>query len=70
MYIQRKSLMKTVLLIFTGSGIGGVLRYFVQMLFIDLGYVTFPAGTFVVNILGCYHFQHICQREYELIPQW
>jgi CrcB protein len=46
--------MKTILLIFTGSGVGGVLRYFTQKLFIDMGYVGFPAGTFVVNIIGCF----------------
>ena len=46
--------MKTALLIFTGSGAGGVLRYFVQRAFIDAGFIQFPAGTFVVNILGCF----------------
>ena len=46
--------MKTILLIFTGSGVGGVLRYFTQKLFIDMGYVGFPAGTFIVNIVGCF----------------
>lgn len=46
--------MKTFLLIFTGSGVGGVMRYFTQKLFIDMGYIGFPAGTFVVNIIGCF----------------
>jgi CrcB protein len=46
--------MKTILLIFSGSGIGGVLRYFTQKFFIDMGYVGFPAGTFIVNIIGCF----------------
>jgi CrcB protein len=46
--------MKTALIIFAGSGLGGVLRYLVQKLFIDAGYVNFPTGTFVVNILGCF----------------
>ena len=46
--------MKTALLIFTGSGVGGVLRYLVQKGFVDAGYIHFPAGTFVVNILGCF----------------
>lgn len=46
--------MKTALIIFTGSGAGGVLRYLVQKFFVDAGYVNFPLGTFVVNILGCF----------------
>jgi len=46
--------MKTALIIFAGSGLGGVLRYLVQKLFVDAGYVNFPTGTFVVNILGCF----------------
>lgn len=46
--------MKTALIIFAGSGFGGVLRYFIQKIFIDLGYVNFPTGTFVANILGCF----------------
>ena len=46
--------MKTALLIFTGSGTGGVLRYLVQKIFVDAGYINFPTGTFVVNIVGCF----------------
>ncbi|MBV9961528.1 MAG: fluoride efflux transporter CrcB [Parafilimonas sp.] len=46
--------MKAALIVFAGSGAGGVLRYFVQKIFIDAGYINFPAGTFVVNILGCF----------------
>jgi len=46
--------MKPALIVFAGSGAGGVLRYFIQKLFIDAGYVNIPAGTFVVNILGCF----------------
>jgi len=46
--------MKTALIIFAGSGLGGLLRYLIQKLFVDAGYVNFPTGTFVVNILGCF----------------
>ena len=46
--------MKTALIVFAGSGAGGVLRYVVQKMFIDAGFVQFPAGTFAVNIAGCF----------------
>ena len=46
--------MKAVFLVFAGSGAGGVLRYFVQKIFVDAGFVTFPTGTFIVNIAGCF----------------
>lgn len=46
--------MKTALLVFAGSGVGGVFRYFIQKFFIDAGYIQFPAGTFAVNIFGCF----------------
>ena len=48
------SKMKIALIIFAGSGAGGVLRYFIQKIFIDAGFIQFPAGTFVVNIAGCF----------------
>ena len=31
-----------------------MLRYLIQKFFVDAGYINFPAGTFVVNILGCF----------------
>jgi CrcB protein len=46
--------MKTALIIFAGSGVGGVLRYFIQKFFIDAGFIVFPVGTFIVNIAGCF----------------
>ena len=65
--------MKTALVIFTGSGIGGVLRYFIQKYFVDMGYVTFPAGTFTVNILGCFLiglFNALAEKNNLLSPEW
>ena len=65
--------MKTALLIFTGSGVGGVLRYFMQKYFIDVGYTGFPAGTFVVNITGCFLiglFYALAQKNNLLNPEW
>lgn len=65
--------MKTALIVFAGSGFGGVLRYLVQKLFVDMGYVNFPAGTFVVNILGCFLiglFNAFAERNNLLSSEW
>jgi CrcB protein len=45
--------MLKVVLIFVGSGIGGILRYTMQGLFQRLTESTFPLGTLVVNVIGC-----------------
>ena len=44
--------MKLVLLVGTGSFIGGAVRYLLNIFF-D-GKITFPYGTFCINILGCF----------------
>jgi CrcB protein len=65
--------MKTALFIFTGSGIGGVSRYLIQKLFIDMGYINFPAGTFIVNILGCFLiglFNALAEKYNVINPEW
>lgn len=65
--------MKTALIIFAGSGIGGVLRYFVQKLFVDAGFIIFPMGTFVVNILGCFCiglFSALAEKNNIISPDW
>jgi CrcB protein len=46
--------MKAILIIWVGGGIGSVSRYLVQLGITKLIHVTFPAGTFVVNITGCF----------------
>jgi len=45
---------KAILIIWLGGGIGSVLRYLVQLGISKLVTVTFPAGTFLVNITGCF----------------
>ncbi|MHA3047892.1 fluoride efflux transporter CrcB [Riemerella anatipestifer] len=47
--------MKTILYIFIGGGLGSVFRFLVSRYtaqFFKLG--TFPMGTLVVNVLGCF----------------
>lgn len=46
--------MKTILIIWLGGGLGSVFRYLVQLGISKLITVTFPAGTFLVNITGCF----------------
>jgi len=47
-------MLKSVLIIWLGGGLGSVLRYLVQYGVSKLVTVTFPAGTFLVNITGCF----------------
>lgn len=47
--------MKQLVLIFLGGGLGSVMRYAVSNATKNLWSAgSFPAGTFVVNILGCF----------------
>ena len=43
--------MKHLILVFIGGGTGSVLRYIVGKC---LSSVTYPLGTFIVNIVGCF----------------
>ena len=45
--------MKAILIIATGSGLGGILRYGGQLMAQRLYPSGFPFGTFSVNIIGC-----------------
>lgn len=51
--VNRKSL-KTLLLIGTGSFIGGVLRYLLSQFIHEKSLSVLPLGTLAVNILGCF----------------
>jgi len=45
---------KSILVIFLGGGIGSVCRYLAGLSVTRLFPTAFPAGTFVVNITGCF----------------
>jgi len=45
---------KAILIIWLGGGLGSVCRYLVQLGVSRLLTVSFPAGTFLVNISGCF----------------
>lgn len=46
--------MKAILIIWLGGGLGSVCRYLVQLGVSRLVTVSFPAGTFLVNLSGCF----------------
>ena len=45
--------MSKIVLIFVGSGLGGVCRYVLSGWVQRLGNASFPLGTLMVNLLGC-----------------
>ena len=46
--------MKAILMVAAGSALGGVARYSLQLLLFRLYPGTFPLGTFLVNLTGCF----------------
>jgi CrcB protein len=46
--------MKFVLLVFFGGGIGSLCRYLLNRWITGMVVSTFPYGTFIVNISGCF----------------
>lgn len=46
-------MLKTLLIVGAGSFTGGILRYLLSKVVQNWGCHSFPAGTFLVNILGC-----------------
>lgn len=45
---------KAIIIIWIGGGLGSVFRYLAQLGMSKLVTTTFPAGTFLVNITGCF----------------
>jgi fluoride exporter len=65
--------MKTVLIVFLGSGIGGVARYIVQNVVAGSSPFIFPVGTFTVNVAGCFLiglFYALGEKGNLLSPEW
>jgi CrcB protein len=46
--------MKAIMIIWIGGGLGSVFRYLAQLGMSKLITITFPGGTFLVNITGCF----------------
>lgn len=47
-------MIKEILLVGLGGGIGSILRYFSAVYSNKICHAVFPAGTFFVNIFGCF----------------
>lgn len=61
------------MIIFTGSGIGGVARYSMQNWISRIYFFSFPFGTFTVNIIGCLLiglFYALSEKGNLLTPEW
>ena len=62
-----------MIIVFTGSGIGGVARFAVQNWVARMDQFVFPLGTFIVNIAGCFLiglFYALGERGNLLTPEW
>lgn len=46
--------MKQFLIVFVGSGLGGVFRYLINKLFSNIHSSIFPYSTLIVNVLACF----------------
>ena len=53
-FIEYFNVLKIILIIGTGSFIGGVARFLTSRLIQNLTISSFPLGTFIVNITGCF----------------
>lgn len=65
--------LKSILIVFAGSGIGGVARFGVQTWVSKMYPFTFPLGTFIVNIFGCFLiglFYALSEKGNVLTPDW
>lgn len=49
-------MIKSIMIVFLGSGVGGALRYIVTRAIQGGTHTVFPIGTFTVNIIGCLLF--------------
>jgi fluoride exporter len=64
---------KNFLIVFAGSGFGGALRYAVQYWMGTKAIGNFPAGTFMVNIIGCFcigFVYSLAGKVQWLSPEW
>lgn len=64
---------KLILIIGTGSFLGGISRFFTSRIIQNYAISAFPFGTFVVNILGCFligFFYGLSERGNIFTSEW
>ncbi|HNC65338.1 MAG TPA: fluoride efflux transporter CrcB [Chitinophagales bacterium] len=47
-------MLKSIILVGIGGGIGSILRYIISLIFSKYAIGIFPLGTFIINIIGCF----------------
>lgn len=65
-------MLKTILCVGFGSFAGGLLRYFISKWCAGISFHSFPLGTFLANVLGCFcigMFYALFERHSSLSPQ-
>lgn len=65
-------MLKTLLVVGLGSFAGGILRYLVSKWSIHISFHSFPVGTFLANVLGCFAigiFYAMFEKNTSLSPQ-
>lgn len=65
--------MKQIFIVGIGGGIGSIFRYLFQLTVNKLLVITFPLGTFMINVLGCFLigiFYALSEKGNILTPQW
>lgn len=66
-------MLKNVLLVGLGGGIGSIARFLCQKYLYEWAQHSFPLGTFIVNILGCFLiglFYGLAEKGNLLTPEW
>ncbi len=66
-------MLKVLLAIGTGSFLGGILRFLLSRFVQNQVFSSFPYGTFVVNIIGCFIIgilYGLFEKEQLLSPEW
>jgi CrcB protein len=62
------NLLRDVLLVFLGGGLGALTRYGIGLAMVQLAGKTFPWGTLIANVVGCFLAGVIGQRVLMLEP--
>ena len=65
--------LKILFIVFAGSGVGGVSRYAMQTWISRIYPLSFPVGTFIVNLAGCLLigiFYALSEKGNLLTPAW
>jgi len=60
--------MTNVIAIFVGAGFGGVLRYWISLAVAKEYHGSFPMGTFLINLAGCFAIGYLATFFFNVLP--